>query len=180
MSYYIIPIVLWVFLTVGSFQLMSSTDKSAKVIRGQLNEAVIHLANERATLETRKKDMRRLALQDATVTTFLADWLPLSIEGANPGQVGLALSDLSLKAGLVGNRRPTPIETDYPFGNGPVPVQAVGFSVIGEYRQAIRWLGQVEDRFPFARLETLNITSVSANEVEMNVNFTFLLEENKN
>lgn len=157
----------------------SSTDKAAKDAQLRLSEVKSSVAKSLANLNARKEDKVRVDKGDEAVSTFLSAWSGYVTEGKNPGQVGFVLSELAQKSGLVGNRRPTPMETDYPFGNGLTPVQTVGFSVVGEYKQAMEWLGKVEDRFPFSRIEGMSISSSGVSEIEMLVNLSFLMEENK-
>lgn len=113
------------------------------------------------------------------INSFLQEWTPLMSEGAMPGQIGLELTDLSRRLGLAGNRRPTPLRTDYPLGDSTTTLQMVGFSVIGDYRTTLSWLGSVEDRFPAARVESLTLSGSgsASNEVELTLTLGFWLNE---
>ena len=178
MRYYSGPIIALLVLLLIAAEASSFTDKRRRQTQERLANAVDQHADSLHSLEARRADRIRAEAGSDAVNKFLAEWSLLSPEGANPGQVGLVLSDLAQRLSLAGNRMPTPTLNDYHFGNGFAEVQTVNYSVQGDYHQALDWLGQVEDRYPYARVGNLDIKGSGGNEVELVVCLEFLLDEN--
>jgi len=113
------------------------------------------------------------------VNKFLSAWSLLAQEGTEgPGPVGNRLSSLAKTHGLLTLRLPTPKREDYPFAGSIASVQLVGFSVTGPYSQIMAWLGEVEDSFVFARVESVEISpSGTAADVELVLNLAFLADK---
>lgn len=154
-----------------------------RVSSSMLQAAQTQLFDTTASVASSNEELRgKITTQDEVqrglpdVELFLEEWTPLMIKGSSPSQIGLELSDLAQKAGLVGNRRPTPLRNDYPLGNATVSLQMVGFSIVGDYKAAMTWLGEVEKLFPAARMESLHITGAGSNEVELLINLGFLIQ----
>jgi hypothetical protein len=155
----------------------SATMLSNARLRQQTAEAA--LAENQGTLATMTARKYNILAGMPAIDSFLREWTPLMSEGAMPGQIGLELTDLSRRLGLAGTRRPTPLRTDYPLGDSIKTLQMVGFSVTGDYRTTMSWLGNVEDRFPAARIESLTLSGSgsAANEVELTLTLGFWLND---
>jgi hypothetical protein len=144
-----------------------------------LQTAEVEFQENRDALATRSARKDDILSGMPAIDSFLRAWTPLLGEGAAPGQTGLELTDLARRLGLAGNRRPTPLRTDYPLGDSMTTLQMVGFSVIGDHKTAMSWLGNVEDRFPAARVESLTLSGSgsASNEVELTLTLGFLLNQ---
>jgi hypothetical protein len=157
MKYYSGPIIFLLILFVLGAAAGAVTQGKYAEAQQRLNLAQSSLEESEKTLTTRKAQLEA-ALRNS------------------PGEIGSTLGEIARAVGVLSNRRPTPRRDDYPLGSTTIPVQMVSYSVNGDYRLAMEWLGKVEDRFPFARIESVVMTGAGVNEVELLLNMAFPLE----
>lgn len=176
MRYYsgpIITLVLALLIAIGCAYLTNGQYRTAQdqklAAESTLEATRTSLADWQKTRDAANKWM-------PSIRQFLAAWSLYSSEGDSPAQVVVELGDMARGAGLVSRPRPTPKNDQYPFAGGLATVQMVAYSVTGDYKRALDWLGRVETRYPYARVESLIVQGAGIDGVELMVNMAFMEE----
>ncbi|HEY9153749.1 MAG TPA: hypothetical protein VIM69_01380 [Opitutaceae bacterium] len=90
-----------------------------------------------------------------------------------------ALATQATRAGLTAEGATVPAEPKvYAVGGTSIKVQSVSVTVSSESLPALlTWLGEVENQFPYARVESLSLSSYASHSVQLGVTLYHPIEE---
>jgi len=89
------------------------------------------------------------------------------------------LATLATQAGLTSEGTTVAAEAkNYPVGGATIRIQEVSINVTSESLPALlTWLGEVEGQFPYARVESLSLTSYASHSVQLGITLYHPVEQ---
>jgi hypothetical protein len=171
---YTIPGVILGLVAFAAIGLMNNIGKQVDAAKADRETITAATEADRMVTEIARSQLAQARKNSVRTGEFLKNWSVPANDASTLGTVVERLARLSQDHQLIGNRRPTPIVENYPFGGVTATVQQVGFLVTGPYAGVLGWLGDVEASFPFARPERVEFKARNS-EVELEITLSFLV-----
>lgn len=174
MSYYrntFVALLLFVIVSLGGLFACTMWRDGQELVHRQLCVSVNEAAAQRDALAREERARHELL---RPLKEFSKAWEP-HLRPAPAKDVGNflrnALATLATRTGLTSEGATVPAEPRaYAVGGSVIRVQQVSLNVVSESLPAIvTWLGAVEERFPYARVESLALSGYASRSVQLSV-----------
>jgi hypothetical protein len=168
-----------VVITTGAFLAVCGWCKHLRVSYGDEQTEVLRELNRR---NAGVRDVRLLEDEVRPLRNFTKAWEPY-LHPAAAKDVGNHLRNvmatLATRTGLTSEGATVPAEPrPYAVGGSQIRVQQISLNVVSESLPAIvTWLGAVEGQFPYARVESLILSSYASRSVQLGITLLQPVEE---